>query len=300
MKRLLLLSSLLIALFGCGPRLIYPQLDWLIPWYVSDYISLDRSQKNLLQKRLIDQLDWHCRTQMPAYAEFLRAVAQDFAKPNQPIDAAKIRFYYNELIQLWNELIKQIGPDIADILMTASDEQIEELFDNLKKQNQEFRKEYVDPPPEKLIENRGKRMIKRLKYWISDLSTEQKEAVTSWSTQLVPLAEDWLQNREMIQAQAHRLLSQNGDRAQVRGALLEIIENPERMASPAYREKIDTNIEITIRLIIQLDRSLTRRQRDKLLNRIESLAADFDKLSCDPKDVPKIRGSGLRDSENQR
>jgi hypothetical protein len=51
---------------------------------------------------------------------------------------------------------------------------------------------------------------------------------------------------------------------------------------------------ITIRLIMRLDRLLTAGQRGYLLKRIESLAADFDKLSCDPKAIPKP-GSEVQD-----
>ena len=296
MKKSLIVSFLLLILTGCGPRLIYPHLDWLIPWYISDYISLDRDQKNLLQKRLLKQLDWHCRTQLPAYAETLRAIGQDFANPNQPIDYPKIQFYFTELMVLWKELIKQIGPDIADILITASDAQINELFENLAEQNLKFRKEYVEIESQKLNENRQKRMIKNLKYWISNLTAEQKETVSAWSTQLVPIAEDWLQHREMIQSEARRLLTERTSSSEFRAKLLDLIVNPELRRSPGYQLKIDANIDLTIKFIIGLDRQLTVKQRSYFLKRIESLAADFDKLSCDPQDVPKVQGYRFKGS----
>jgi hypothetical protein len=287
MKKFLLLSSYLIVLMGCGPRLIYPHLEWLIPWYVSDYISLDGTQKNMLQKRLHKQLAWHCRTQLPAYAESLRSIGRDFADAEQPINYAKIRFHINKLMELYKGLLKQIGPDIYAILITASDAQIAELFDNLKKQNKEFKAEYVNLPIQQLNEKRQKRSIKRLKYWISNLTAGQKEAISAWNSQLVPNAKDWLQNREILQTEARRLLSRRGSSPEFRAALLELIVNPEQLRTPAYQAKIDANIDMTIRFIIRLDRLITPQQRSYLLKRIESLAADFDKLSCDPKDVPR-------------
>jgi len=299
MKRILLISSFLVILTGCGPRYIYPHLDWLVPWYVSDYISLDATQKNMLQKRLLKQLDWHCRTQLPAYAETLRAIGREFANADQALDFSQIQSYNIKLMKLWKELMKQIGPDITDILITASNEQIDELFANLAKQNREFRKEYVDLPPAELNENRQKRMHKRLKYVISDLTAEQKEAISDWSNQLVPLSEDWLQNRQMIQTEARRLLVQRGRSPEFRAALLELIVNPENLRTPAYRRKIETNIDLTIKLIIQLDRLLTPAQRSYLLKRIDSLATDFDKLSCDPKAVPRVQGYGFKGLEVQ-
>ena len=240
----------------------------------------------MLQKRLLKQLDWHCRTQLPTYADTLRGIGRDFAIADQLIDYSKIRFYITRLMALWKELLKQIGPDITDILITASDAQIDELFENLAKQNTKFRKEYVGLESQKLKENRQKRMTKNLKYWISNLTAEQEETVSAWSAQLVPISEEWLRNREMIQAEARRLLSQRTSSPEFRAKLLDLIINPELRRSSAYQRKIDTNIDLTIKFIIRLERRLTAGQRSYLLKRIESLAADFDKLSCDPKDVP--------------
>jgi hypothetical protein len=287
MKKFLLVSSFLLVLASCGPRLIYPHLNWLIPWYVSDYISLDDTQKNMLQKRLLKQLDWHCRTQLPTYAEMLRGIGREFANPEQEANYSKIQSYYINLMELWKGLMKQIGPDITDILITASNEQIDELFDNLAEQNREFRKKYVDISTAKLIENRQKSMNKRLKYWISAPTAEQKEAIATWSRQMVPISEDWLQNREMLQDKARRLLAGRNSSPDFREKLLNFIVNPELLRTPAYQAKIETNLDITIKFIVQLDRLLTPAQRSRLLKRIESLAADFDKLSCDPQEVRK-------------
>lgn len=287
MKKIAIVACLLTVLTGCGPRLIYPHLEWLVPWYVSDYISLDKTQKNMLQQRLLKQLDWHCRTQLPAYAVLLRGIGGDFSDPNRPVDYAKIQSYNIKAMALWKELMQQIGPDISEILETASDEQIQELFDNLAKQNQEFQKKYVDQPSEQLIENRQKRMVKRLKFWISDLTTEQKTVVSDWSSTLTPISQGWLQNREFVQAQARRLLSERNNSPDFHAALLEFIVNPEKMRLPAYQAKIDTNIDVSIIFVIRLNQMLTQRQRTYFLNRLESLSSDFDKLSCDPRDVPR-------------
>ena len=132
-------------------------------------------------------------------------------------------------------------------------------------------------------------MNKRLKYWISKPTVEQKEAISSWSMQMVPISEDWLQNREMIQTKARRLLARRSRNPEFQARLLELIVNPEHMRTPAYQAKIETNIDLTIKFIIELNRMLTPAQRSYLLKRIESLAADFDKLSCDPREVPKVQ-----------
>lgn len=296
MKKYFAAFILMAAVVGCGPRFIYPHLEWLIPWYISDYISLDDHQKNMLEERLLKQLDWHCRTQLPIYAATLRAIGRDFTSDNQPIDYSKILFYDQKLRILWQKLLYRIAPDVADILLTASDDQVAELFDNLKEQNSRLKAEYVDLQRRELDENRQKRMLKRLNYWISNVTREQKEAVSAWSSELVPIAEDWVQNRKLIQAEARRLLALAKTDSEFRVSLQELIADPERMRSKAYQEKIDINTDITIKFIMGLDRLLNSQQRAYLRKRIESLSADFDKLSCDPKDLAnrssEVHGTG--------
>ena len=287
MKNRAAILLFVIVIAGCGPRLVYQHLDWLIPWYVSDFISLDSDQKNMLEARLSKLLDWHCRTQLPAYATTLRALGQDLTASSPPVDAAALQAYSTRLMALWKELLYQIGPDIAAILATAADDQVDELFDNLEKQNQKFKKEYVELPPDELILNREERLIKRTKYWISTLSPEQKQVLSDWNLQLAPIAVDWLQNRAIIQAEARTLLAQRHDNPGFRDAIQELIINPESMRTPEYQRKIDFNTAVTIRHMIRLNKLLSMKQRSYLLDRVESLAADFDILSCDPETLPK-------------
>ena len=287
MKKLTAIIILGLALTGCGPRLAYQHLDWLIPWYVSDYITLDSDQKNLLEERLAMLLDWHCRTQLPVYATTLRAMGRDLANRADPVSEAMLDAYNQKIMLLWKALLQQIGPDITAILATASDVQIKELFDNLAKQNQKFRKKFVDLTPDEADRRRQGRMIKRLKYWISDLTPDQRQAVAEWSVQLAPIAEQWIQNREVIQAKARSLLDRRFDHPQFRSDLQALIIHPEKMRSVDYQRKLDINTRMTISLIVRLEQMLTKDQRSRLLARIESLAADFDTLSCDPTTLPK-------------
>ena len=138
MKKFIFTICLLLVVSGCGPGLIYPHLDWLIPFYVDDYISLNREQSSLLEKRLLQVLNWHCRTQLPVYAQSLRELAKDLDNPRQPVSYQKLEYYSSQFMTHWRKLSKKIGPEMAGILATASDEQIAELFRNLEKRKNEY------------------------------------------------------------------------------------------------------------------------------------------------------------------
>jgi len=282
MKKILVLVIWLILLSACGPRLYYPRLDWLIPWYVNDYISLEPGQSSQLRARLARQLDWHCRTQLPEYAEFLRDLRREVNDSGRPVTAERLDIYKIRLTRYWNALIRQISPDIADILFSATDEQVGELFENLEKKNREIESEFVAPPPQEIIHNRQKRMQKRLDYWLGDLTKSQLQAVTAWSLQIEPIAADRVANRRQIQAAWRHLLEGRTSRDEIQVALLGLLTNPEEFRTEKYQLKIDANTQRTLELLAYLLETLTPNQRIHLSERLESMATDFDQLSCDP------------------
>lgn len=288
MKKLICISSCLILVFSCGPAFIYPHLDWLIPWYIGDYISLDSHQSSLLKSRLMRQLEWHCQTQLSAYAAYLREIAADFEKSSPSATYATLEARFARLLVLWRDLMRQIAPDVADILITATDEQIEELFSNLEKQNRELRSEYLDPPADELLETRQKKMLKRLDYWISSLTTQQKQAVRDWNLRLQPISEEWLQNRERFQADLHRLLARRSDSAEFREKLSEMLIYPEHSRLPEFQEKLEYNTAVTLNFMVTIARMMTPEQRKKLVGRLNDLAEDFDRLSCKPEDKAAV------------
>ena len=273
---------LLVLIIGCGPRLIYPHLYWLIPFYVDDYISLNREQSSLLEKQLLRVLDWHCRTQLPVYAQSLKQLAKDLEDPRQPITYERLEYYSNQFITYWQELVKKIGPEMADILKTASDEQLAELFQNIEKRNSEFKAEYVDISLEKLTKKRKERMAADLEKWISRLTSEQRQIVSDWSDQIAPLAVDGLRNREKVLAKFKDLLVERRHDPDFKETFVAMLINLDELRAAEYQKKIDYNTDVTIKFFVKIDRTLKPTQRKHLVKRIKSLAVDFEKISCDP------------------
>ena len=282
MKKIPVLLILISIIIGCSPRVLYPKLDWLIPWYVDDYISLDRSQSRHVSSRLAHQLDWHCRTQLPQYAEFLRNMRRDVVSSNQPLTMERLEIYNTRLTRHWYALLWQIGPEIIDILVSASDDQIAELFDNLERENREMEIELTEQSPQQITRNRQKRMQKRLSYWFSDLTAPQKQALAEWSTTLNPIAMDRIAHRRKVQDAAKRLLDHRGTSVEFEAEFLELFTNTRELRTENYQRKIDMNTERTLALLVDVSSTLTPEQKTHFSNRLMSLVADLDQLSCDP------------------
>jgi hypothetical protein len=211
MKTVILIILLLLGVVGCGLRMTYPNLDWLIPWYVDDYISLNQEQRSLLEKRLMHALDWHCHTQLPVYAHMLKALANDLDDPGRPLSVERWHAYAEQLNRRWRDIKIQIGPEMAEILASASDKQIAELFENVERRNNAFKDQYVDIPLDQLEQKRRKKMIKRVDRWFSEITPVQKQAIDDWSAAIRPLAADGLDYRQRVTAELRNLLTRRTD-----------------------------------------------------------------------------------------
>ncbi len=282
MKKIPALLVMVSMILACSPRMLYPKLDWLIPWYVDDYISLDRSQSSHVSSQLARQLDWHCRTQLPEYAEFLRSIRRDVDSSNQPLTMKRLEVYNARITRYWYALLKRIGPDIIDILVSASDDQIAELFDNLERKNREMEIELTEQPSQKITRNRQKRMQKRLSFWFSNLTAPQKQAVAEWSVQLNPIASDRIAHRRKVQVAAKRLLEHRNKSVEFEAEFLDLLTNTSKLRTENYQQKIEINTERTLSLLVHVTNTLTPEQKTHFSNRLQSLVADLDQLSCDP------------------
>lgn len=281
MKNWLSITALCLILAACGPKLIYPNLSWLIPVYLDDYISLDDGQSERLKSSLSRQLKWHCRVQLPLYVDLLEDMKRDFERSSRPIPPARLMAYVSRLEEFWMELRVQLGPDIADILASATDRQIQELYDTLDKKNRKREKKYLGIPEDAARRLREKRMVKRLKYWLPELTREQEQAVAEWSAGLDPIAEEWLDDRKRVQNEFRRLLDQRTTNDRFQSDFTDLLLTFDRTRSPDYQARFDANTARTLAFLSRLNQMLTPDQRAHLLDRIEKLSRAFKHLACE-------------------
>ena len=274
-----LLPALLAALLtvGCGVRFTYRQLDWLIPWYVYDYVDLQQEQRSLLEQRLMSQLDWHCRTQLPLYAAWLSVLAGD---PRAALRRPALDRHYRQLIDYWKTLAGRLSPELAAVMAIATDAQVEELFQNLEARNRRSVERYVTPGPEQRHEQRVERMTQQLQRWVGPLTAPQQRSVVRWSLDLQPMAEQWIAARRNWQSQLRGLLEARADRQALEQGVRRLLVEPRQLWSADFRVLAEANEELTLQFLADFGESLQSQQLRHLSVELEALAADFDALAC--------------------
>lgn len=285
---LLALALLTTTLAACSAtRLAYSQLDWLIPRQLGDYVTLDSTQRAWLDARLQEHLAWHCRTQLPAYADWLGTLRADLN--GAPPDPEQIRDHVRQLEIFIDALLVEIAPTAAELAVRLDQRQRDELFARLDRRLTEDRTEHLDPPPGQRQRERAERLERRLRYWLGALTPEQTARIRQWSAALPDQnTAAWLENRQRLQAAAREILAKPDERS-ARLRLTRLLEAPAVVHTPAYQRQIEHNRAQAIALTADLLRLATDRQRARLDRRLGSLADDFQKLRCAQETVAALR-----------
>lgn len=275
---LALLIASLMLLGSCSRlELAYRNLDWLIPWSLDDYVGLSKEQKAWLKPRLVTHIAWHCKTQLPAYADWLQR-SQTLAAESHP-PAARFDAQFADFRHAVDALIEQVTPDLTELLRGLSDEQVKELRASLARQNKEQREDYLQPSLTEQIDERAERMEDRLQPWFGRLHSEQKARVKAWSQQLGDYNRGWLDNNLRWQ-QAFLAAVQDRHSEQFAEQMQRLLQQRMSFWEPAYRQQfLDAEValgELFADLISTADAS----QRERLQNRLEGARKQLTELTC--------------------
>jgi DNA-binding transcriptional ArsR family regulator len=270
--------ALAVLLSACSVRYMYSQLDWIVPWYVRDYVTLNTDQRALLARRLAQRLDWHCRSQLPAYAVLLREVVGTAAAASA--DIGMLDRHADEVEALLRGLMEALADDAAELLATLSDEQVAALFANLDRRNDKVRDEYLNGSAAELRARQTERMEKRLRRWLGGLNGEQRRLVEAWSARSVPVAEQWFDHRIAWQRRLAEALHTRHARPEFDADVAALLVEPDAQWPAQYRTAVLRNRALTLELVRDLHHTATPRQRARLIRELESLAHQFERTAC--------------------
>lgn len=277
-KQIAALLIFTLALGACSRvGLAYRNLDVIIPWSLSDYVDMNGEQKDWFNERLKEHLSWHCTTQLPGYLDWLDRL-QAMVESNQVSDAA-LQERTAEAKQAIAETAREITPSAIELLQGLDDKQVAEMNNAFAKDLRKRQQEYVKPPLDQQIKERGERMEKRLNDWLGPLSDTQKQRVVAWTNALGDQNTQWIANRAHWQQQFSAAVAQRQS-PEFPQRIETLLVNRERLWTADYR-KAYANTEAQARsLFVDLMAESTPQQRERLLKKIEGVRKDFNDLKC--------------------
>jgi hypothetical protein len=270
-----LLAALVAA--GCsGARVVYGQLDVLLPWYFRDYVELDAGQRDQLRRSVETLLAWHRETEVGRYASFFRELSAEVGAPLAPgrLEAAR-----QDLETFWDDIARRVAPDGAALLATLSDEQVESLFERMAREDRDLARESADRGPAERVERRARSLTRQVERWTGRLDASQREVVAACARELRGDTEGWLASRRAWQAALREALAGREDPAALAARLGHLLADGEDFWVPSYRENFQADRQRVLRMLEDIDQSLSGRQRKHLQERLERWALDLDAIA---------------------
>jgi hypothetical protein len=267
----------LSCLFACSStRLAYNYLDWVISWYLDDYIQLNKEQDDYYDRQLDELLQWHRSDQLPRYVRF---VDEMMLHINKPVHTDMLLERKNTMREFIRVFIARAAPDCIKLLLWLDPDQREAFYAAGAEKQQQFEEKYQDEPEIDRSKRLYKQMKKVLKRLIGRLTDEQEHIVKRWADSLIGVQHLWLENRRIWLSTLQTVLEGSDTDTEKKRRLYQLLVEPEALWSTAYSRAVRQNEIRTLEMFSDIHNSMIEKQKKHLHASLSKLKKDFERLA---------------------
>ena len=259
-----------MLLSGCGTQFAYNNLTLITPWYVDDYIDLDRQQKAVFKSHLKTLHQWHRRSELPIYHEILLEIQTELAADD--LNTQAISQQLLKLRTRWEAIILKSTPAIIEISQSLTDEQRTSFFQALEARNDKRLAE-MDSAKE-----HSKESVERIEKWMGPLNPEQIDRVQTYAQANPDLTQPTVAAHRAFQSELSQLMSQSmmANYPARLGILLSgALDSPEGQKLTQMREQ---QLQARLGLFSELWAIASEPQKRRVRKKLQGYIRDVEKL----------------------
>jgi hypothetical protein len=247
-------------------KLFYNNADRLARWWVSDYIELDKTQREYFDTSADDILYWHRTTQLADYRRGLLELANTVESAEMDREElVKIV----EKIEGWGVAVNSRAVPVAlDILLALSPQQRQKFANALSKSNRDYVKEAKRKHSAR-AEDEAKDYAWLWRKFVGRLSTEQRALISKKHFEMLPDAKVILDYR--VEWQSKLLSALNAVPPKV-AVMEDLMVNFDAYYTPEFTRMIEVNELVYQALTLELLASLTETQRGRMASELREYA----------------------------
>lgn len=273
MRRLTWLALAALLLAGCSTlQLGYNSADTLLRWRGDQYFDFQGEQSDAYAARVASLMRWHRANALPEYAKSADEAAQ---RIERGLSREDLVWGYDSVRGHIRTVLRAAAGEAAGLLDQLTPAQLEHFERRLARENREFEKEQLSGTPEERRSRRAKRTVERMEDWVGELSSGQLERVRRYSTRAPLTAEYRDRERRRLQRALLDMLSAR----QARERLADFVVHWDRGREAEFDRLNRVQLDEYFALLLDLERTLTPAQREKLVRRMRLFAQDFAELS---------------------
>lgn len=238
-SRIRIIGALILALgllSACSAlRLGYSQGPELAYWWLDGYVDFNKNQTPKVREALTSWFKWNRSTQLPDYAALLAKAEVQLASNVTPAQACQ---WFDDVSTRFDVALERALPDLADMVLSATPEQLVHLEKRFAKRNKETLDDYAQPTAEARQKAAVKRSVERAESIYGKLDDSQKDRVAAAVAASPFDADLWLAERKARQQDVlqtvRRLLSEKASNEQAQAAVRVLVERTRRSPRDTY------------------------------------------------------------------
>lgn len=279
-KRLAIAGLAALLLACSAARIGYNNGETISYWWLNSYVDFESGQKPWVKAHIDELFAWHRKTQLQQYVKLIsRLQRANYAT----ITKADLLSDYEEGRKSVNAITDRAAPELADLALSLTPEQIDNIQQKLEKNNKRFRKDYLRGSQQERQEFRYKRMMKQAEYWFGNFSHRQEDRLRMLSDAR-PLDNelqiaDRLQNQKQLIDLLKKIQSQKPDREAAARMIREYVNAAmEHFGNKQYQAFFDQSKEANAALVAEMMHMATPEQRKHFINTLQDWVSDFTRL----------------------
>ena len=278
-----MLGLLLSVLGGCSAlRLGYSQAPDLAYWWLDGYVDFSEAQTPRVRDALTAWFKWHRATQLPDYAALLSKAQAQLMEPTTPTQACQ---WYEDVSVRFDTAFERALPAMAEVVQTATPQQLQHLERRFAKLNQELQTEYAQADAEERAKAAAKRVLERAESFYGKLDEAQRERVVGGLPNSPFDADVWLAERKARQQDllqtVRRLIAEKAGTEQIQAAVRVLVERSRRSPRDAYRAYQQRLTQHNCAMAAQIQNLTTPTQRRHAAQKLKRWEDDLRVLSGD-------------------
>jgi hypothetical protein len=270
---LVLLFSFLLS--ACSSSFAYNNIDWLMYWYVDDYVDLSPSQKDMLDERVALWQDWHRSIELQKYQDQLKNLK--IKLDSGPLNQDQWLREFDEAQEHLNRFRTKIAPELAEAVQQLSLEQIEGALSALDKKRQESLIKFEKQTVAERLKRREERLSEPVEDNMGKLSQLQTDIIKKYAHQFIPTFSERTAYQRTLQNAAKDIFA-NRNAPEFKQQLVSLIGDPDHYKTSEYEATLAYNTRLYAKMLAELNLTFTQEQKLRLDAKLDEWVDLIDEL----------------------
>ena len=275
--RIIGLAVVAVGLAACSTiKLGYNQLPDITYWWLNSYIDTNGQQTPRVRDEITRIHAWHRQTELPRLAALTTSLQQ---LATGPVTEEQTCAVFADARARLLAVTSHIEPATAWLAQQLTAEQIKHLDKKLTRNDEKWRKDWLDGTPAERAKHRVKLAVERSEDFYGPLQEAQLSVVragiaqSSYNPQLA-WAERQRRHQDLLQT-LEQVRSQKLDDEQTRAALRGWLDRAFNSPVPAHRAHAQATVREGCASAAQLHNATTPAQRERAVKRLKGYEKDF-------------------------